>query len=443
MLYSAVLAMTPAAFSQDEVARQLFSEFDRERHSSPAHAWSYDYREYFGSIPAQEEVEQRRLVVEKYMRALDSLQPMALTEPVRTDYRHLRFLVEHELRRLDLEQRYIALGRPATGDKGIAGMPDARQWYELFVERFTTMRIPPDDLYAFGLREIAQAQFELQSIRNQLGFRDDSTAFHTTLHSERFILTDMNDILRGYESIQAAVYRNLPALFASDSVPPPVIAAIPSAGPQSPPAYYDPFQEAGGTFYFNFYGNRHNSRSMPFLYLHEAVPGHHYQFSNDRAIAGRPAFAADAMYPGYFEGWAAYTELLGDTLGVYTDLYDRFGRWEWDLVRSVRICIDVGIHAKGWTKEQAREFWHSNIAHLDDIAEREVQRCLVWPGQVLSYKVGETALEALRDRMQQQEGRTFDIRQFHAFVLERGQLPLPVLSARMSEYLHSRAQHEQ
>jgi uncharacterized protein (DUF885 family) len=158
------------------------------------------------------------------------------------------------------------------------------------------------------------------------------------------------------------------------------------------------------------------------------MPGHHYQ--KQVAAKSQKKFQISEYfdYPGYGEGWAAYTESLGLSLGVYRDLYSLLGKWEWDLVRSARVVLDVGINYLGWSRQQAIDFWQESIPNQDSIMIREIDRIIRWPAQVASYKVGEVRFRNLRKQAEQQTGSEFDARRFHSLLLDQGPLPLEVLS---------------
>jgi uncharacterized protein (DUF885 family) len=167
---------------------------------------------------------------------------------------------------------------------------------------------------------------------------------------------------------------------------------------------------------------------MDWLFVHEAVPGHHDQQSIERKLQlPCPEFMELFWYPGYSEGWAAYTEHLGKEVGLYQDVYSRLGKWEWDLVRSTRVVLDVGINLLSWSNARALRFWKRHVPNQDAIAIREIDRMRRWPGQVLSYKVGAIAILGLREYAVKHEESSFDIKKFHSLVLGRGSVPLDVL----------------
>ena len=180
---------------------------------------------------------------------------------------------------------------------------------------------------------------------------------------------------------------------------------------------------------------------MDWLLLHEALPGHHYQYNVEDKAAVRATFAPLAKQYGFIEGWGAYAETLGTELDLYKDNYSVFGRLEWDLVRSVRLVIDVGVHVEGWTKTKALEFWREHIPNQDEIAEREIARISRWPAQAISYKTGELAILELEQLLRSCMKSGFDRRRFHQLLLERGNIPFSALRLVFDQELKTRGCH--
>jgi uncharacterized protein (DUF885 family) len=183
------------------------------------------------------------------------------------------------------------------------------------------------------------------------------------------------------------------------------------------PGYY-----SDNTFYYNFFDKPYNTRQVAWLYIHEAVPGHHYQENIAEQI---PQSQVQQLfhYTGFAEGWAAYTETLGNELGAYETDYDELGHLEWDLVRSVRVIIDIGLNYYGWSDEKALAKWKEYIPNQDDIAMREINRMKRWPAQVISYKYGSELILHWKKELQQKQGAAFDIKDFHDRILNHGSLP--------------------
>jgi uncharacterized protein (DUF885 family) len=218
------------------------------------------------------------------------------------------------------------------------------------------------------------------------------------------------------------------------------VATVPAyAAPSQTTAYYmGGSLEAGrpGLYYVNTYAlNTRPKWEMEALTLHESVPGHHLQIALAQELSGVPAFRRFGGYTAFVEGWGLYAESLGPELGLYRDPYSKFGQLTYEMWRAIRLVLDTGIHSKGWTREQAIEYFKANSAKSENDITVEVDRYIVWPGQALAYKSGELALQELRRYAQRALGQHFDIRAFHDEVLGQGALPLDVLSGRMHAWV--------
>jgi len=239
-------------------------------------------------------------------------------------------------------------------------------------------------------------------------------------------------VVAGYERIKTQALAHLSAMYEQIPADVPDIEFMtwPDAGPYTPPGIYlseDDNAYGKAVFQFNFYGNRHNRRAMDWMFLHEAIPGHHFH-RYVRQSAPHDALEGLWFAGGTLEGWATYVEYFGEEMGLYRDDWAWLGKWEWDLVRSARIVLSVGIHDRGWSKAEALAFWKANVPNQDDIAEREITRCTNWPAQVLTYKIGAKKIFELRDAAARREGAGFDLRKFHTRFLSAGYVPLEVMA---------------
>lgn len=339
----------------------------------------------------------------------------------------MAYEVDFHLQRIALEKRWSKAGRPMPV-RCLHELPEHGNWYRLWVRRFTGTDITPEEVFRLGERETQRCLREIDSLRVQLGSMD-SSSFRLMLAGDRFVLTRREDVVDGFARIDSTVRTRLKGFVMVDSVPPVRAVEWPDAGPNTPPGMYlareeNPLHE--DLFQYNFFGARYNSRSMGWIYLHEAIPGHHLQ-SWLRRRYPHSDLRADVSYPGNFEGWACYVEYHGDELGVYDDPFQRIGKWEWDLVRSVRLVLDAGINYYGWSREEALAWWKAHIPGQDAIAEREVARVTNWAAQALSYKVGADRLQRLHDAVRLREGARFNAARFHREFLDLGQVPIAVV----------------
>jgi uncharacterized protein (DUF885 family) len=270
-------------------------------------------------------------------------------------------------------------------------------------------------------------QTEIDKIRASLGF-NDRASFYKHLQNDSFYITDKQKLIDAFRSADTRVRKNLDGFVEVADVPAIEPMEWPGAGANTPPGIYlNHSQNAYGkdVFQFNFYGSRYNRRTIEWLYMHEAIPGHHLQSVFRQDELGLPF-----LYPGNFEGWACYVEYLGNDVGLLQDPYALLGKWEWDLVRSARLVIDAGVHYYGWSRQQALDYWKQTIPGQDDIAEREITRVTNWCGQALSYKVGAHYIMQMKNSYLRNGSK--NAKQFHTGYLKSGMVPLMVLKENLS-----------
>jgi uncharacterized protein (DUF885 family) len=280
---------------------------------------------------------------------------------------------------------------------------------------------------ALGHREVSRAGREIAAIRQATGM--DSAAFYRHLADASFLLSDRTAVAAAFARTDSIIRQHLTAFTGPVYVAPVPAVEWPGADDRTPPARYltGADNEYGRpVFQYNFRDGQFNSRAVEWLYLHEAIPGHHLQAT----LAGRyPSGGLQQLfrYPGNFEGWASYVEYYGADLGLYRDPYSLLGKWEWDLVRSARLVIDAGIHYHGWNRQHALGYWRKTIPGQDGIAMREIGRVTAWPAQVLSYKAGADCIMQLRRQTEARYGTRFDAARFHRAFLSFGNRPLEVI----------------
>ncbi|HYI13612.1 MAG TPA: DUF885 domain-containing protein [Thermoanaerobaculia bacterium] len=320
-------------------------------------------------------------------------------------------------------------------------VPQGKEWYAWSVRRETTTDLTPDEIHTIGLSEVKRIRGEMEKVKAQAGFRGTLEEFFTFLRTDpRFYYTTREDLLVAYRDVSKRIDPELTRLFGRIPRLPYGVVPIPAYSEKTnTTAYYNagsPESHRPGYYYVNLYDLKSRPKwEMEALSLHEAVPGHHFQIALAQELEGLPKFRQNGSFTAYVEGWGLYAESLGPELGMYTDPYSKFGQLSYEMWRAVRLVVDTGMHAKGWTRRQAIDYFVANSSKpLHDI-EVEIDRYIVWPGQALAYKLGELKIKELRARAERELGDQFDVRAFHDTLLGAGPLPLSVLETRMNEWV--------
>ena len=337
------------------------------------------------------------------------------------------------------EQRYL----PATRDSvGISATPDGTDFYrERIAYHTTSSALTADEIHAIGLAEVARIRSEMLAIKDRVGFKGSLQEFFVFLRTDpQFYYATPEALFEAYQAVSKRIDPGLVKLFGKLPRTPYGVRAIPrTSAPNTTTAYYQPPAADGtrpGFYYVNLYRPEVRPKyEMEVLSIHEAVPGHHLQIALAMEQAAMPQFRRNAGYTAYVEGWALYSESLGEELGLYQDPYSKFGQLTYDMWRAVRLVVDTGLHSKGWSREQAIEFFKDNAAKTEADIVNEIDRYIAWPGQALAYKIGQLRIQALRREAEQQLGDRFDIRAFHDVVLETGAVPLDVMEGKVRAWI--------
>jgi len=343
-----------------------------------------------------------------------------------------------------LVDEYVPHGRDTLAANAL---PDGAAYYDMLVKRFTTLDMTADQVHAIGLREVAAIDADMQRVMRSTGFTGSFAAFLQFLRTDpRFYPKTGEQLLKEASFIAKRVDAKLPAFFGRLPRQPYGVAPVPEfLAPKYTGGRYNPNPIHGtepGYYWVNTYAlHTRPLYNLEALTLHEAVPGHHLQISLSEELDGLPNFRRYSYISAFGEGWGLYAELLGKEMGFYTDPYSEFGRLTYAMWRAARLVVDTGIHAKGWTRQRAIDYLSSHTALSIHECTTEVDRYIGWPGQALSYKMGELKIRELRARAEKALGPKFDIRRFHDAVLGEGSVPLPVLERMIDTFIANERAH--
>lgn len=324
----------------------------------------------------------------------------------------------------------------AAGD-----LPDGKAYYDYLARLHTTTDLGAAQIHEIGLREVARLRADMEKIRIETGFPGDLPAFFTYLRNDpKFHYNDRAQLLMAYRALAKRIDPELTRIFGTLPRAPYGVVPIPdNLAPDVTTAYYNGGSVDGrrpGSYYVNLYKpeTRLIWEMLP-LTLHESVPGHHLQISLANELPEQPMFRRQAGFTAFIEGWGLYAEQLGYDMNLYGDPYDRMGQKTYEMWRAVRLVVDTGMHAQGWSRQQAIDYFKANAPKSDLDITNEIDRYIGTPGQALAYKIGQMKFSELRARAQARLGDRFDLRAFHDQVLGAGALPLSVLEQRMDAWL--------
>ncbi len=333
---------------------------------------------------------------------------------------------------------YLAAARDTVG---LGDLPDGENWYQYMVKLMTTTDMTPEEVHEVGLSEVARIHGEMRGVMEEVGFEGGLEEFFEFVNTDpQFFYDEPEELIQGYRDMSEHVSTLAKQLFDVE----------PRTGFEV--RRVEPFREqsaSGGSYQAGtpdgtrpgiFYANAYNIKARPkwameSLYLHEAIPGHHFQIALQQENEDIPRFRRFARFTAYSEGWGLYAETLGREIGVYTDPYQYFGALNAELWRAIRLVVDTGIHAKGWTRQDVLDYMYANSAVAPARAISEAERFMAIPGQALAYKIGQLKIREIRDAAEARLGDRFDVVAFHREVLKDGPMPLSMLEAKLSRWV--------
>jgi uncharacterized protein (DUF885 family) len=381
---------------------------------------------FFGPVrnfPADFTEEQRKRFLTSYY--------LAITTELIPAYKKLAAYIKND---------YLQHARQSSGYNDL---PNGREMYKFYVRYFTTTNKSPEEIYQIGLKQVESMHFEMERIKIQTGFKGTLNEFFEYLETDpRFTpFKSPGEVLDAYRSIYKKIEPNLPPLFGvkpktafeirqTESFRAASAAAQYLSGSLDgtrPGIFYVPIVDAGK--YYSF--------SMEDLFIHEAIPGHHYQVSLQREDTTLPLFRRTSSTSSFVEGWGLYAETLGRQLGCYTDPYQYFGSLQNQIHRAIRLVVDVALHTGKMNREEAIKYMRDNEPESEQSATAEIERYMAWPGQALSYKMGELTIESLRDKSKAELGTKFSLRNFHDAILKGGCMQLDIFEDYMNHWIQT------
>ena len=333
---------------------------------------------------------------------------------------------------------YLNAGRTSSG---ISEIPNGEEYYKHQIKLYTTTTMTADEIHELGLKEVARILSEMEKIKSEIGFKGNLKDFFNDVRSNPKLMPFKTpaEVIANFNAIHETMKPQLEKLFDKKPKTPFEVRQTEAFRENSASAEYNPGSLDGtrpGIFYTPIPdATKYNVYSDESLFLHEAIPGHHYQISLTQENTELSDFRKTLWYSGYGEGWALYSESLGKELGLYTDPYQYFGMLGAEMHRAIRLVVDTGLHAKGWSREKAIQYSLDNEAESEAGIISEIERYMANPGQALSYKIGQLKIQELRKKAKSALGESFDIRQFHNQVLETGCVPLALLEAKIDTWI--------
>ncbi|MCO1336485.1 DUF885 domain-containing protein [Microbulbifer sp. OS29] len=337
-----------------------------------------------------------------------------------------------------LEKEYL---KAASKTLGAEQMPGGSGYYRHNIRYYVTLDLDPAEIHRTGLAEVKRIRAEMKALIKESGFKGSFTEFTQFLRTDpQFYAETPEQLLKETAYISKRIDYVLPEFFNLLPRTPYGVVPVPNEiAPNYTTASYNPAAiggNRGGAYWLNTHGlDQRPLYELPALTLHEAVPGHHLQNALSQELEDVPDFRRNLYLSAYGEGWALYSERLGKEMGLYTTPYEHFGRLSYEMWRAARLVIDTGIHSQGWTRQQALNFLSSNTSLSPANVRAEVDRYISWPGQALSYKMGEIKIRQLRAQAEKELGNQFDLRAFHNALLSNGALPLPMLEEQIQRYI--------
>ena len=339
-----------------------------------------------------------------------------------------------------MKNEYLKFGRDSSG---IDALENGLNYYDYSIKLYTTTNMTADEIHNLGLSEVGRISSEMESIKDKVGFKGDLKSFFNYVREldQLIPFNEPSQVIDNFNSIHLKMMPQVNSLFGLQPKTSFEVRRTEAFREKSASAQYNSGSLDGtrpGIFYVPIPNvDKYNFFSDEDLFLHEAIPGHHFQISLQQENQSLPSFRKSLWYSAYGEGWALYSESLGTELGLYDDPYQYFGMLSAEMHRAIRLVVDTGIHTKGWSREEAIQYSLDNEAESEASITSEIERYMANPGQALSYKIGQLKIRELRSKAEKKLDEKFDIKIFHKKVLESGCIPLELLEEKIEKWIGS------
>ena len=337
-----------------------------------------------------------------------------------------------------LTKEYLPVCRDTDG---LQDLPNGKETYQYLIKLHTTTNMNADEIHELGLSEVARISKEMDSVKNEIGYKGDLKSFFNSLRNKKELMpfSKPEQVIESFNAINNRIALRIDSLFNLTPKAGFNVRRTEAFREASASAEYVPGSKDGsraGIFYVPIPDAKsYNVVHDEALFLHEAIPGHHFQLSLQQENTNLPEFLHPESMGVFVEGWALYAESLGKELGIYTDPYQYFGMLSMEMHRAIRLVVDTGLHAKGWTREKAIEYSLDNEAESEESIIAEIERYMATPGQALSYKMGQLKIRELRTKAEKSLGSNFNIKEFHSQILNSGSLPLVLLEEKINNWI--------
>lgn len=393
----------------DRAMLKLIDGFNQQYYSFNPPFVTLDFKVNLRSqLDTRNPVEQKAFF-SQFQAKLGEIDKTALSPDLQMDHDILTYEAQLNMERLELLIS-TAGNSEIQGLNKIFDFTNGPEWYAWFIKKWTGTSMSPEEVMAFG-------EIEVERVKKRMSQLDLSQPKPASDYTQ-----DVDQIIKTLEAKKEHIAKQLGSLLPAFSPMPELsIERGTNARMAQAPGYYN-----ANTFYFNLFDKPFDLADCDWLLIHEGNPGHHFQVNFHNDLRVKP-YRSGLSYMGFVEGWAAYTENLGWELGLYKSQYEELGKWNWDLIRSVRIVLDVGLNYHGWNDEKAMNYWQQHIQGQDDIGMREIKRMKRWPAQVLTYKMGEAAILKALEEEKLELGEAFNYKDFHTRILGSGTIPVALI----------------